>query len=745
MILFFFLLFFFFSSTDSFPIYNASQIQTYIVHVQPPANINFLREVDRENWHRSILPNATLYSGEPRLVYSYSNVISGFAARLTPDEARAMELADGFMHAQTDDRLSLATTYSPAFLGLSQWEDGLWLDSSYGQGVIIGVIDGGIDPHHPSFKDDGSMPPPPPKWRGKCGFRKRSLCNKKLIGAIAFAGGCRPPPLDKKHDGHGTHVAGIAAGRFISNAHGLGQAEGRASGMAPNAHIAVYKVCFEDGCAASDVLAGIDQAISDGVDVLSISIARQHIVPLYNDTIAIGSLAAAQKGILPCLPAGNFGPYRSIIFNDAPWILTVGASTMDRRIRVTVRLGNGMELEGESAYQPENFTSSMLPLVFPGYNSRDGHRGCSKGSFDSISVKGRIVACKAEGVGNTKMSKYVKSAGGVAMVVMNPFYLGSTTLSEGHLLPSAHLKYSDALKVISYLETNSTPTAAIRFNGTQFGARPSPAVATFSSRGPSLMNGGILKPDIIAPGANILSSWPTTSKPHPTGSPPSAFNFLTGTSMAAPHIAGIAALLKHNHPQWSPAAIKSAIMTTADRLDLNGDPIADEYTGEANIFAMGSGQVNPSAANDPGLIYDIQPNHYIYYLCSLGFTSKQVTVIARHQVECTDVMDSSVGELNYPSISVSLGSGQKKLISRTVTNVGEANEVYTLQLEEPKGVRMTVSPYKLQFHKLGQKRKFSIEFSNKGVPRSKGEVLEGQLLWISRRHEVRSPVSVTFT
>lgn len=743
---FIFSLLLFSASTESCPVYNASQIQTYIVHVQGPRAARFLHNVDRKKWHRSFLPNATLYSGEPRLVYSYRNVINGFAARLTSDEVQAMESVEGFIHAQPDHRLSQSMTYSPKFLGLSQWEEGLWIDSSYGQGVIIGVIDGGIDPSHPSFRDDKSMPPPPAKWKGKCGFRQASLCNKKLIGAIAFNGGCRPQPLDSKHDGHGTHVAGIAAGGFVPDAHSLGQAKGSASGMAPSAHIAVYKVCFRRGCAASDVLAGIDQAISDGVDVLSISITHQRILPLYNDTLAIGSLAAIKSGILPCLSAGNLGPYKSLIVNDAPWILTAGASTMDRRIKVTVKLGNGVKLEGESAYQPRNFSSnSMLPLVFPGYNSRNGHRSCSKGSFGSINVKGKIVACKAEGIDNRKLGKFVKKAGGVAMIVMNPFFLGSTTFSQGHLLPSAHLRYPDALKVLSYLESNFTPTAAIIFEGTQFGTRPSPAVATFSSRGPSLINGGILKPDIIAPGTNILSSWPTKSKPHPSSSSSSAFNFLSGTSLAAPHIAGIAALIRHNHPLWSPAAIKSAIMTTANRIDPQKIPIADEYMGKAKVFAMGSGQVNPSAANDPGLVYDIQQSHYIRYLCSMGFTSKQVTVISRHETECTDVPDATVGDLNYPSISVSLGTGQKKTVWRTVTNVGEAEEVYTAKIEEPKGVRVIVSPYKLHFYKHGgQKKRFSIEFSIKGTPRAKGEFSEGQLLWISGKHEVRSPIAVSF-
>ncbi|KAG1353962.1 subtilisin-like protease SBT1.7 [Cocos nucifera] len=723
---------------------NASQIQTYIVHLQRPPGGRFFHNSDWENWHKSFLPNITLDSGEPRLVYSYRDAIDGFAAKLTADEVLAMESIDGFLHAQLDEKLPLATTYTPSFLGLSQW-DGLWFESIYGNGVIVGVIDNGIAPNHPSFSD-GSMLPPPVKWNGTCYFLGKSFRSNKIIGAMAFHGGHKPLLIDDSDNGHGTHVAAIAAGSFVGDAKVLGNAYGRATGIAPKAHLAIYKVCWGDGCHASDVLAGIDQAIKDGVDVLSISIARDRAVPLMNDTIAIGSLAAIRKGILTCLPAGNFGPYKSLIFNDAPWILTVGASSIDRKIRATVKLGNGVELNGESGYQPSATNSTFLPIIFPGNKSHGGRYGCKSGSFDGTDVRGKIVLCVGGDIENVDKGRLVKKAGGAAMIVLNPFELGSTTFAEVHVLPVAHVSYSNALKIISYLESTSTPTAKIIYNGMQFGARPSPAIASFSSRGPSLMNGGILKPDIIAPGVNILSAWPTEVGSDPNGSSTLDFNFLSGTSMATAHLSGIVALLKSTHPRWSPAVIKSAIMTTADKLDRSGRPIADEYDGSvASLFAMGAGLVNPSSANNPGLIYDLRPCDYTHYLCGMGYTDKQVMTITHRRVQCSKIANIDAEQLNYPSISATIGPNMRKNITRQVTNVGEAKSVYTLRIEEPKGVWMDVHPYKLQFSKRRQKKRYYVELGTKGVPLGKGVVSEGQLIWVSCKHVVRSPVSVTFT
>ncbi|KAJ0960898.1 hypothetical protein J5N97_001196 [Dioscorea zingiberensis] len=491
----------------------------------------------------------------------------------------------------------------------------------------------------------------------------------------------------------------------------------------------------------------MDQAIDDGVDVLSISLGDL-AMPFYKDSLAIGAFSAVSKGLVVCLPAGNSGPDISSIENDAPWAMTVGASSHDRRVKATVKLGDGTKLEGQTGYELSTLNSS-LPIVFPGFPLQNGTEGCLSGSFRNIDVKGKIVVCYIVRGTFVEMGVNVKAAGGKAMIIANTFREGITTYSDVHVLPTAHVNDSSLQKLWKYKKSNPNPTATITFHGTYFGARPSPTIPSFSSRGPSLINGGILKPDIVGPGVNILSASPVKPGPGQKAPPGSYFNFLSGTSMATPHLAGVAALLKSTHKNWSAAAIKSAIMTTADRLDLDLKPIRDDYTYDsrdtANLFALGAGQVNPQAANDPGLVYDIIPLNYIQYLCGLGYSNGNVSAIARRQVQCDKIHKIKAEDLNYPSISVTLAPKTKKNITRELTNVVDGGtEVYHAVVEEPNGTSVVVSPNTLRFSKLDEKKKFTVEFKVTGIPLSKGESAEGQLLWSSGKHKVRSPISVTF-
>ncbi|KAH7691105.1 Peptidase S8 subtilisin-related protein, partial [Dioscorea alata] len=680
----------------------------------------------------------------PRLVHSYHHAISGFAARLTSEEVRAIESMEGFLMARPSRTLKLSTTYTPRFLGLDR-QSGLWVDSFMGSGVIIGVVDSGITPNHASFMDDGTMPPKPPKWKGSCRFSNKTLCNNKLIGAIAFRGARRPSPNDAKKDGHGTHVAGIAAGSFVDNADVLGLARGTASGIAPKAHLAIYKACSIGSCSNADIVAAIEEAIKNGVDILSLSLGQKSL-PFYDDDMMIATLSAIRAKIFVCMAAGNSGPYRKSVENGAPWILTIGASTHDRRVSATVKLGNGVEVEGESGYQPSTFNGTGN-IIFPGFGGQNGTLGCKKNSFNNTNVKGKIVLCTIYEGTYRDMSINVKNAGGVGMIVLDTSVQGATTLSYDYVLPTAHVNVTMARKIVNYLKiSNSTATATIAFNGTKFGARPSPTISYFSSRGPHPYNGGIIKPDILGPGVNILSAWPVRPGPNPNGPPGSYFNFDSGTSMATPHLAGIATLLKNTHKNWSTAAIRSAIMTTANRFDLDGNPISDDYkehANRANATDMGSGQVNPVAVIDPGLIYDINPEQYIQYLCGLGYNDTQTSIVAGNSVQCSVVGSIAPENLNYPSISISLDPSKTKFIKRTLTNVGDANEVYNIAVEEPKGINVVVSPSSIQFSQIGQEKNITLEFSSKGMPLNQGNILDGQLKLDSGKHFVRSPISIT--
>ncbi|GLT64281.1 hypothetical protein SLA2020_367850 [Shorea laevis] len=355
-----------------------SSLQTYIVYVKMPeermsSSMEYSGGIidqkteysdDRERWYESFLPddlnkNSWEDEQQPRMIYSYRNVASGFAARLTAKEVKAMEKKDGFISARPEMILSLQTTHTPDFMGLNFKEGGFWKGSNFGKGVIIGVLDSGILPNHPSFSDEG-MPPPPARWKGKCEFNGTTNCNNKIIGAKTFQGGRRqvgPGPFDVT--GHGSHTASTAAGNFVKDAGAFGNAKGTAVGMAPYAHLAIYKICFDYGCGESDILAAMDSAVEDGVDVLSLSIGGGS-APFHQDGLALGAFAAIQKGIVVSCSAANNGPGRTTTSNEAPWILTVGASTIDRSIRATAKLGNGEEYDGESQFQPQDFNPNTL-------------------------------------------------------------------------------------------------------------------------------------------------------------------------------------------------------------------------------------------------------------------------------------------------------------------------------------------------------------------------------------------------
>ncbi|TVU18772.1 hypothetical protein EJB05_34885, partial [Eragrostis curvula] len=567
------------------------ELITFIIHVHPHEN--------RKTWYESFLPD------EGRLVHAYHHIASGFAAQLTPEELDEMSTMPGFVSAVPDQTY---TPHTPQFLGLDVIQGNV-SDGGVerGAGVIIGIIDTGVFPFHPSFSDAGGMPPPPSKWAGRCEFNNNGssvACNNKLIGARSFVSRSNGTIIPLDDSGHGTHAASTAAGAAVPGANVLGQGLGVATGMAPRAHLAAYKVCHELFCRGSDVLAGIDAAVADGCDVVSVSLAGPQS-PSHKDPVAIGTFGAMQKGVFVSMAAGNFGPSTRSLRNEAPWALTVAASTMDRSIRSTVRLGNGLSFHGETAYQPDGSSSAFFPLVYADASGNPLAELCGTGSLDGMDVKGKIVLCEywsGPGGNNTRIMKgaVVKNAGGAGMIVLNNFTLGYSTLAEPHVLPASHIDYPASLAIMSYLNSTANPVVQIVFGGTVLGTSPAPSIAFFSSRGPSVQDPGILKPDITGPGVNVLAAWPFKVGPTDqtlsgvSGGGPT-FNFLPGTSISTAHLSGIAAIIKSKYPDWSPAAIKSAIMTTADVTDRSGNPILDEKHQPADWFATGAGHVNPES------------------------------------------------------------------------------------------------------------------------------------------------------
>uniref|UniRef100_A0A0D9XC13 Subtilisin-like protease n=1 Tax=Leersia perrieri TaxID=77586 RepID=A0A0D9XC13_9ORYZ len=722
-------------------IINSSYRRTYIVLVEPPLGHAVAEDDDHHRWHESFLPLSDLSDSDdqPQLIHSYSEAASGFAARLTAGELAAMSKKQGFVRAFPDPTLHLMTTHTPEFLGLSRNAAGFWKDSGYGKGVIVGVLDSGIDASHPSFADDG-VSPPPARWKGSCSSSAR--CNNKLIGAKSLYGD------DDTSDGagHGTHTSSTAAGNFVDGAGA--NATATAAGVAPGAHIAMYKVCNAQGkCSGSALLGGIDAAIKDGVDVLSLSLGSNDAVRFDEDPIAIGAFAAVSRGITVVCAAGNKGPELGTLSNEAPWLLTVAAGTVDRRFSADTRLGDGKLVAGEALHSTTTSTtisnSSSHPLLYSNYQN-----DCD--NVDTTTVNGKIVLCQLSL--NTASSQQkafvdaVKRAGAAGIVLKNPSIFGYTIILRDFGSGVVQVTVADGDSIEKYATSTEKPVATLAAaannatTSTLLGVRPAPAVAAFSSRGPSVIAPGILKPDILAPGLNILAAWPSSLSKI-------GFNVISGTSMATPHVSGVAALVKSVHLDWSPAAIKSAILTTSDVVDNTGGPILDERHATASVFLTGAGHVIPARAADPGLVYDMGVADYASYICTV-FGENALSIIVRNSsLKCEDLPELPEPQLNYPTITVPLDADTQSssTVNRTVTNVGPADSTYTANVTVPAGLEVTVrvSPEKLVFSKVGEKKTFTVTVSGKVRKGIQPVAVEASLRWVSGKHVVRSPVVVT--
>ncbi|CAA6659075.1 unnamed protein product [Spirodela intermedia] len=666
-----------------------SRLETYIVHVRKPEHMLSAGREELESWHKSFLPSPPSDSGAPRLVYSYERALSGFAARLTPEEVADMEAKEGFLFAYPDEPLAAETTWR------------------YGMGMIVGVIDSGINPDHVSFGDN-LFPDPPERWKGRCDLNAPRKCNKKLIGVRNF-------------DSEGPQAEALDVTGNIVNVSFNGLADGIAAGAAPGGHLSIYRASM-----ASGLVAAIDEAIRDRVDVICLAMTLP-TGEFHRNDIAIATLSAVESGIFVSCAAGNRGPHRGSVRNDAPWVLTVGAGTMDRALRVILHLGDGEKYEGESLHNATMIPTGSLRLAHP-----------SSCSSPLKGVVGTAVLCRSQpaAISPARQAWHVMEAGGAAMILMNDHLNGSTIVLADTALPTVAITYRDGQQLVSYFESaRGSATVELLPMGTTYQAAPTPTVASFSGRGPSSANGGILKPDIIVSGVNILG---------PALSSNTGFAFSSGTSASAAILTSIAAMMRKNHTEWSPAVIRSAIMTSSDYLDNEMNPIRDETGGAASAFTLGAGHVKPHMVNDPGLVYDIVPEDYLRYLCGLGYTQMQVEAVARRGVDCESLGSLLPEQLNYPSIAVTLRGG-RTTVTRTVRNEGPEASFYRGQVVGmPADVVVEVNPSELNFREKGEYQSFTVTFFYGGGAGG-NQVYEGNLIWSAATsiHTVRTPLVVT--
>ncbi|BBG92791.1 subtilisin-like serine protease 3 [Prunus dulcis] len=714
--------------------------------------------------------------GTYQKLYSYQHLINGFAVHISHEQAEKLMRAPGVKSVERDWKVRRLTTHTPQFLGLPTgvWPTGGGFDRA-GEDIVIGFVDSGIYPQHPSFASHNSDPyGPVPKYRGKCEVdpdTKRSFCNGKIIGAhhfakAAIAAGVFNPSIDfaspMDGDGHGSHTAAIAAGNNGIPVRMHGHEFGKASGMAPRARIAVYKALYRlFGGFVADVVAAIDQAVYDGVDILSLSVGPNSppatTKTTYLNPFDATLLSAVKAGVFVAQAAGNGGPFPKTLVSYSPWIASVAAAIDDRRYKNHLMLGNGKILAGiglsPSTHPNRTYTlvaanDALLDSSVVKYSPSD----CQKPEvLNKNLVQGNILLCGYSFnfvVGTAsikKVSETAKSLGAIGFV-----------LAVENVSPGTKFDPVPVGDLIDYynISTSRDWTGRVKsFKGIGSigdGLMPilhksAPQVALFSARGPnikdfSFQDADLLKPDILAPGSLIWAAWSPngTDEPDYVGE---GFAMISGTSMAAPHIAGIAALIKQKHPHWSPAAIKSALMTTSTTLDRAGRPLQAQQYSEtqamklvsATPFDYGSGHVDPRAALDPGLIFDVGYQDYLGFLCTTpGIDAREI----RNYTNCA--CNYTIGHpsnFNSPSITVS-HLVRSQTVTRTVTNVAE-QETYVITTRMAPAIAIEANPPAMTL-KPGASRKFSVTLTVRSVT---GTYSFGEVLMKGNRgHKVRIPV-----
>ncbi|XP_058733997.1 subtilisin-like protease SBT5.4 [Vicia villosa] len=705
------------------------------------------------------------------IFYSYNRYINGFAAILDEDEAANVAKHPNVVSMFLNKRNELHTTRSWEFLGLEREgayrNDSLW-KTTLGEDIIIGNLDTGVWPESKSFSDEG-YGPIPKKWKGICQVTKENsdkfYCNRKLIGAryfkngyLAETNGASNVTLDSARDtqGHGTHTLSTAGGNFVVGVNVLGNGNGTASGGSPKARVAAYKVCW-DGCYDADILAGFEAAISDGVDVLSLSLGGSAPYEYSTSVFSIGSFHAIANNIFVVASGGNSGPQPYSIVNVEPWILTVAASTIDRDFASYVILGNKKTYKGVSLSESNLPPNKLYPLISGADAKFDKGLNidtslCPEDSLDPEKVKGKILVCLRGETARVDKGVQASRVGAIGMILVNDEASANGVIADAHVLPATNVGFSDGNAIYIYMNYTKSPVAYITKVKTELGIKSTPTIASFSSRGPNSIDYSILKPDITAPGVDIIAAYSLAASPteQPSDKRRIPFVAMSGTSMSCPHVAGLVGLLKSVHPDWSPAAIKSAIMTTATTKSNDGGPILDSSRRKLpadplayGAFTYGAGHVRPNLAVDPGLIYDLNVTDYLNYLCGRGYNSSQLKVFYGKPYTCPKSF--SLVDFNYPSITVVNFKTKRSLnVTRTVTNVGSPSE-YRVEIQAPSQFVVTVQPEILRFTHKGEKKEFKVTLTMK--PGSKYPPFYyafGELIWTDGKHRVVSPLSIKY-
>ncbi len=610
--------------------------------------------------------------GHPlEVVFQYKYAYNGMAVRLTAQEAAIAARLPGVLRVQREFVRYPVTDAGPAWIGASGVWDGSstgGLAGTKGEQIVAGIIDTGINHDHPSFASVGgdgySHTNPRGQHYGVCAPLNPVLCNNKLIGMYDFTG---TTPFDDNE--HGSHTASTTAGNVVTATliAPTVTITRTISGVAPHANIISYKACITSpvlgGCLSPSLVAAIDQATADRVDVINYSIGGGSSDP-WNDADAQAFLGARDAGVFVSAAAGNAGPQPATLGSpaDAPWLLAVGASTHNRKF-----VNSLINMSGGGSAAPANMSGKSLtagygpaPIVYAGaapYNNPL----CNP--FTAGTFTNQIVVCERGVIGRVQKGQNVKDAGGKGMVLANDQANGNSLIADAHVLPAVHITYSDGVTLKAWLASGSAHMATIAGTSLNLSAANGDIMAGFSSRGPDPSVPDILKPDVTAPGVDVLAAINTPAGS--VGGPPE-YGILSGTSMATPHSAGAAALIRALHRNWTPAQVQSALMTTA----LNATVRKEDGLKPADPFDMGAGRVDLSKAGRAGLVLNETRPRYDAANPSTGGDPKT---------------------LNLPSMANSNCKGTCSW-TRVVSSTRSINVTWTASTTVASGLSLSVTP-----------------------------------------------------
>ncbi|MEZ9821344.1 S8 family serine peptidase [Shewanella sp. 10N.286.45.A1] len=618
----------------------------------------------------NVIQKATAALGELNVKQRTTLAYNGLVVEMTQAEATKLAKVAGIANIQREILRKPMTDSGPAIIKApAVWSGEATGTESKGEGMVVGIIDTGINTDHPSFADvggdkyDHTNPWGPGVYSGNCAGDFPELCNDKLIGVHSWPAvtdqyldyDIDVPANGEDHNGHGSHTAGTTAGNVLVNTNvpnvdggDTGVVFASMSGVAPHANIVSYQVCLpgEDddvgfaGCLPSLTVLAVEHAIENGVDALNYSIGGGSSNP-WNDADALAFLSARKAGIHVATSAGNSGPGPETVGSpgDAPWLTTVAAYTHDRDFsEKSIGAFTGGDTAAPSELTGKSMTGGFTgTIVYAGDFKNSNDPGgdpaqCLEPFPADTFADNTIVVCDRGAIARVDKGRNVLAGGADALVLANLQGEATSVVADAHVLPAIQVDADQGDKLKAWLASGADHAGTITSTAVVQDEKFARIAAEFTSRGPNKSVPDVITPSISAPGVSIFAAYANDQSDAFKESPDSNdYGFLSGTSMASPHIAGALTLLASIHPDWTPAEIQSALMMTA-----NQETFKDDGTTPSDFFDMGAGYANVEAAAKAGLVMDESYINYVKADPGLNGKPSTINLATLANAKCVD-------------------------------------------------------------------------------------------------------------